>query len=235
MLMMPQHVSDFAERVRKELVLQETTDQTVEARTALELCCSAIKEMEEQKLFTELQVVVIIRKILWSGEVLRGDSYRRAFTEVERQVELDMQLRRLEASSRSQEKRREILRVFQSINQVSNLAIGQDYEMGTTFAREYRYVKGESAWKRLFSKNPNLEDISKDRFGNPLYKYLKIAYMTVTEHPYYSIPKGLRRKYKNALMEQLDSPDDFYEVEDAFNILCRKGRIGIYYIYVSQD
>lgn len=235
MLMMPKHVSDFAERVRKELALQEAADQTIEARTALELCCSAIKEMEDNKFFTELQVIRLIQQTVKSAEVLRGTSYRRAFTEIERPAAFDMQLGVLEHSSKSKEKRREILRIFQSIDQVSSLAIGQDYEMETTFAREYHYVKGESAWKRLFSKYPDLEDISKDCFGNPLYSYLKIAYRVVKEHPYYSIPKGLVRKYKNALLEQLEKPEDFYEVEEAFNILCRQGRIGIYYIYVPKD
>ena len=235
MLMIPQHVRNLAERVKKELVTQEAADRTDEAKTCLDLCSEAISEMEEQKIFTELRVISIIQKVLKSAAILRGTSYRRAFTEVEFQPSFDMALGILASSSKSVERRHEILRVMQSIENISSLAIGQDYEMEATLANEFHYVKGESAWNRLFSKYPDLKDISKDRFGNPLYSYLKIAYRVVKEHPYYSIPKGLIRKYKNALLEQLEKPEDFYEVEEAFNILCRQGKIGIYYIYVPNE
>lgn len=233
MLLIPLHVREFAERVKRELQLQMSTD--MKNQNLLEswrICNEVLKLMEDKNVFYEVEVIELIKQLLGVAEKLNQAARIRAMTEVSVQVELDMEMSYIGHQSNSTLKRKEIEMLIQSIKNGTEISVGQGKENSHVIAREFKRIAGEKRWNTLVESGEAV-DLTSGVSGNKLYSCIKVAYKEVNNHPMFNcIPKGMARKYKRVLAEQLGEETFDEDVQKAFNILCGIGKVGVYYVYI---
>ena len=235
MLLIPYHVRNFAERVKREIqqqqVLTDTQNQTL--NESWRICNEVLKIMDENNLFYELEVIELIKQLLKVVEKLNRAAKMRAMTEVSVQVELDLEMSYTGHRTSAGIKRTEVDMLLQSIRTGTEVCIGQGKEATNLIAREFKRIPSEKRWNTLIESG-EVVDLTQDSSGNHLYSYIKVAYKEINDHPMFnSTPKGMARKYKAVLMEQLGREMN-EEEQKAFNILCRIGKVGIYYVYIPE-
>ena len=234
MLIIPFHVRNFAERVKKELQMQMSTD--MENQSLLESwrgCTEVLKLMDDQNIFYELEVIELIKQLLRAAEKLDRNARSRALVETSVQVELDIEMSYIGYLSKANLKRMEVDMLLQAIRNGTEVAVGQRKESSKLIAREFKRIPSEKRWEKLI-QSEKVIDLTTNSTGKPLYSCIKVAYEEVTNHPMFNcLPTGMARKYKKLLVEQLGNEGTFdEEVQKAFNILCGIGRVGVYYVYI---